>query len=88
MSKPIMGEIKEGKITDIRGVRYSPFMLPKDIKMLNPVSWECYGKHEDGFYLSDDLFQGMTKQTLIKIENNEIVEAFRLQPLEKGKDIL
>lgn len=88
MSKPIMGEEKEFKLIDTRGVRYNPFMLPTDYKMMNPVAWKCYSEYEDGFYLKDDLFKGMSRQTLFRIENNEIVEAFRLQPLEKGKDIL
>ena len=55
---------------------------------MNPVAWKCYSEYEDGFYLKDDLFKGMNRQTLFRIENNEIVEAFRLQPLEKGKDVL
>ena len=80
--------VKESKITDTRGVRHDHFNLPADVKMINPVSWECSGEHEDGWYVTDDLFKGMDKQTLIRIENKQIVEAFRLQPLEKGKDVL
>jgi hypothetical protein len=86
--KPIKGEEKEFKLTDTRGVRYDPFNLPTNLKILNPVSWDLSNKWEDGFYLKDDLFKGMGEQTLIRVENNVIVEAFRLQPLEKGKDIL
>jgi hypothetical protein len=87
-NKPIKGEEKEFKLTDTRGVRYDPFTLPTDYKMMNPVAWELSNEWEDGFYLKDDLFKGMGEQTLIRVENNEIIEAFRLQPLEKDKDIL
>jgi len=75
-------------ITDNRGVRYKVSEVSQNHPMVNPVSWELINNWGDGFYLIDDLHKGMEKQTLFKVENNEIIEAFRLNKLEKNKDML
>ncbi len=87
-TKPIIGEHKFYQLTDSRGVRYSPFNLSPTTPMLNPVSWQLINKWEDGFYLYDNIIKGMDKQTLIRIVDGEIVEAYRLEKLEKGKDLI
>lgn len=74
------------KITDNRGVRLDPFNLPPDIPLINPVSWEIFNTHEDGFVINDNLFNG--NETLLRIKDNEIIEAYRLVKLTKSVDIL
>jgi hypothetical protein len=80
MHKIIIGEEKTYILKDVRGVGYNPFSIDNETPMLNPVSWELIGKWEDGFHLSDS--------SLIRIQDNKIVEAFKLQHLEKEKDLL
>jgi len=74
-----LGEIKVSRIIDTRGVAYSPFDLPKNTPMLNPVSWELIGEWEDGWHLSD---------CLIRVENNKIIEAYKLTKQKQGVDVL
>jgi hypothetical protein len=87
-TKPLIGDHKFYQLTDSRGVRYSPFNLSLTTPMINPVTWELINEWEDGFYLYDNIFQGMERQTLIQIVNGEIVEGYRLEKLEKGKDLI
>jgi hypothetical protein len=87
-TKPLIGDHKFYQLTDSRGVRYSPFNLSLSTPMINPVTWELINEWEDGFYLYDNIFQGMERQTLIQIVNGEIVEGYRLEKLEKGKDLI
>jgi hypothetical protein len=82
-------KIMEYKLKDNRGY----FKYIKDLTgeepMLNPVSWKLSNEWEDGYYLKDNvIFKDDEKITLYKVENNKIIEAFRLIPLELGKDIL
>ena len=56
--------------------------------MINPVSWQLINKWEDGFYLYDNLIQGMDRQTLIRVVDGEIIEGYRLEKLKKGKDLI
>jgi hypothetical protein len=72
-SNIVKGEIKLSKIIDTRGVAWSPFNLPKNTPVLNPVSWKLHGDWEDGFHISN--------QTLIEIKNGEIISAYTLKPL-------
>lgn len=87
-TKPLIGDHKFYQLTDSRGVRYSPFNLSLTTPMINPVTWELINEWEDGFYLYDNIFQGMERQTLIQIVDGEIVEGYRLEKLEKGKDLI
>jgi hypothetical protein len=87
-SEPIIGEHKSYQIVDSRGVRYSPFNLSPTTPMINPVSWQLINNWEDGFYIYDNILQGMARQTLIQVVNGEIVEGYRLEKLEKGKDLI
>jgi hypothetical protein len=87
-TKPLIGDHKFYQLTDSRGVRYSPFNLSLTTPMINPVTWELINEWGDGFYLYDNIFQGMERQTLIQIVNGEIVEGYRLEKLEKGKDLI
>lgn len=87
-TKPMLGEHKFYQLTDSRGVRYNPFDLSTTTPMINPVSWELINKWEDGFYLHDDIILGMDRQILIHVVDGEIIEAYRLEKLEKGKDLL
>lgn len=64
-----------------------PFKLSGDERMSNPVSWELKNKWSDGFYITKGLFNPKS-QTLIKINENIVQEAFDLKPLVKGKDLL
>jgi hypothetical protein len=70
----LIGELKVSQIIDTRGVGYSPFGLPENTPMLNPVSWELLGEWEDGWHIN---------QVLFRVENNKIVEAYSLSPLNK-----
>ena len=70
----VIGELKISQIIDFRGVAYSPFGLPENMPMLNPVSWELRGEWEDGWHISHILF---------RVENNNIIEAYSLSPLNK-----
>lgn len=87
-TKPMIGEHKFYQLTDSRGVRYSPFNLSPSTPMINPVTWQLINKWEDGFYLYDNLIQGMDRQTLIRVVDGEITEGYRLEKLEKGKDLI
>ncbi len=87
-TKPMIGEHKFYQLTDSRGVRYNPFNLSLTTPMLNPLSWTLINKWEDGFYIYGNLFQGLTRQTLIHVVDGEIVEAYRLEKLEKGRDLI
>ena len=87
-TKPMIGEHKFHQLTDSRGVRYSPFNLSLTTPMINPISWQLINKWEDGFYLYDNLIQGMDRQTLIRVVDGEIIEGYRLEKLEKGKDLI
>jgi hypothetical protein len=87
-TKPLIGEHKLYQLTDSRGVRYSPFNLLPTTPMINPVSWQLMNEWKDGFYLYDNLIQGMDRQTLIRVVDGEIVEGYRLEKLEKGKDLI
>jgi hypothetical protein len=86
--KPIIGEELTYKLIDRRGVRYSPFDLTLKTPMLNPITWDTINEWEDGFYIYDNIFKGMDRQTLIRIVDNKVVEAYRLEKLEKGTDII
>lgn len=70
-----MGELKISSIIDTRGVGWSPFGLPDNMPMLNPVSWELSGEWEDGWHLSRGL--------LMRVEDNQIMEALSTSPLSK-----
>jgi hypothetical protein len=87
-TKPMIGEHKFHQLTDSRSVRYSPFNLSPTTPMINPISWQLINKWEDGFYLYDHLIQGMDRQTLIRVVDGEIIEGYRLEKLEKGKDLI
>ena len=87
-TKPMIGEHKFYQLTDSRGVRYSPFNLSPTTPMINPVTWQLINKWEDGFYLYDNIIQGMGRQTLIRVVDGEITEGYRLEKLEKGKDLI
>lgn len=87
-TKPLIGDHKFYQLTDSRGVRYSPFNLSLTTPMINPMTWELINEWKDGFYLYDNIFQGMDRQTLIQIVDGEIVEGYRLEKLEKGKDLI
>lgn len=87
-TKPMIGEHKFYQLTDSRGVRYSPFNLSPTTPMINPVTWQLINKWEDGFYLYDNIIQGMDRQTLIRVVDGEITESYRLEKLEKGKDLI
>jgi len=88
VTKPMIGEHKFHQLTDSRGVRYSPFNLSLTTPMVNPITWELINKWEDGFYLYDNMFKGMDRQTLIRVVDNKIIESYRLEKLEKGKDLI
>jgi hypothetical protein len=87
-TKPMIGEHTFHQLTDSRGVRYSPFNLSPTTPMINPVSWQLINKWEDGFYLYDNMIQGMGRQTMIQVIDGKIVEAYRLEKLELGKDLI
>jgi hypothetical protein len=87
-TKPMIGEHKFYQLTDSRGVRYSLFNLSPTTPMINPVTWQLINKWEDGFYLYDNIIQGMGRQTLIRVVDGEITEGYRLEKLEKGKDLI
>jgi hypothetical protein len=87
-TKPMIGEHKFYQLIDSRGVRYSPFNLSPTTPMINPVTWQLINKWEDGFYLYDNIIQGMGRQTLIRVVDGEITEGYRLEKLEKGKDLI
>ena len=87
-TKPVIGEHKFYRLTDSRGVRYSPFNLLPTTPMINPVTWQLINKWEDGFYLYDNFIQGMDRQTLIRVVDGEITEGYRLEKLEKSKDLI
>jgi hypothetical protein len=87
-TKPMIGEHKFYQLTDSRGVRYSPFNLSPTTPMINPVTWQLINKWEDGFYLYDNIIQGMGRQILIRVVDGEITEGYRLEKLEKGKDLI
>lgn len=70
-----MGEIKVSSIIDTRGVGWSPFGLPENMPLMNPCSWELHGEWEDGWHLSGGL--------LMRVDNNQIMEAFSTTPLSK-----
>lgn len=70
-----LGEVKVAKIIDTRGVAWSPFGLPENMPMLNPVSWDLSGEWENGFHV--------TNQTLIEVENNKVISAYKLQEISK-----
>ena len=82
MIKPIKGEIKEEKLIDNRGVRYDPFNLDEKTPMFNPISLKLVNEWADGFYLHDDLFHNLEKQTLMRVVNNEIVEFYNLEKIK------
>lgn len=67
------GEVKVSKIIDTRGVTWSPFDLPENMPVLNPVSWELKGDWEDGFHISN--------QSVIEVKDGEIISAYALKPL-------
>jgi len=86
--KPMIGEHKFYQLTDSRGVRYNPFNISPTMPMVNPVTWTLYNGWEDGFYLFDNMFEGMERQTLIQVKDGKIVEGYRLTKLEKGEDLI
>lgn len=69
-----VGEVKVSIIVDTRGVVWSPFDLPENMPLMNPFTWELFGEWEDGWYIS---------RTLIRVENNKVVETYSLTALEK-----
>lgn len=79
---PIKGEIKEKKMIDMRGVRFDPFNLDSNTPMFNPITLKLTNKWEDGVYLFDDLFHGMDKQSLMIVNNNEIIEFYNLEKVK------
>jgi hypothetical protein len=71
----VKGEVKTSQIIDTRGVAWSPFELPDNMPMMNPVSWELSGEWENGFHL--------TNQALIEVKDNKIITAYRITPICK-----
>ncbi len=69
-----VGEVKVSTIIDTRGVAWSPFDLPENMPMLNPFSWELSGEWEDGWHINQSIF---------RVENNKIIEAYSLTVLNK-----
>lgn len=77
----VNGEIKVSLLIDTRGVQWSPFDLPENTPMINPITHELIGEWENGYHFTK-------KDVLIKVKNNEIVEMYRLTELTKGQDII
>lgn len=71
------GEVKVSSIIDTRTVMWSPFGLPENMPMMNPFSWELAGEWEDGWHLSG---------ILMRVENNKVIEAYSLTPLDKNNN--
>ena len=77
----VNGEIKVSLLIDTRDVQWSPFDLPENTPMINPITHELIGEWENGYHFTK-------KDVLIKVKNNEIVEMYRLTELTKGQDII
>ena len=77
----VNGEIKVSLLIDTRDVQGSPFDLPENTPMINPITHELIGEWENGYHFTK-------KDVLIKVKNNEIVEMYRLTELTKGQDII
>lgn len=71
----IQGEVKVFQLIDTRDVLWSPFGLPDNTPMMNPFTWKLVGEWEDGFHLKNNF--------LMRVENNEVVEMFKLTKTTK-----
>lgn len=69
----ISGEVKIETLIDVRTAVWSPFDLPSDTPMMNPITLELRGEWENGWYLGTNLY---------KVENNKIIECYSLNKIE------